>query len=79
MIKLNILNMDNFLDTINACQGEVYMIYPGGTTVNIHRQRGVQDGLSHQYHKNKNHLPLVLKIPNPKDYMRIVSYYAGDC
>ena len=25
VIKLNILNMKNFLDTVNACIGEVYI------------------------------------------------------
>ena len=30
MIKLNILNMENFLDTVNACTGKVYMLCPNG-------------------------------------------------
>ena len=29
--------------------------------------------------KTKNCLRLVLEVPNPTDYMNIVSYYAGDC
>ena len=29
--------------------------------------------------QNKNCLCLILEIPNPTDYMNIVSYYAGDC
>lgn len=32
-----------------------------------------------QYRQSKNCLPLVLSVPSPSDYMRIVSYYAGDC
>ena len=32
-----------------------------------------------QYFQNKNCLCLILEIPNPTDYMNIVSYYAGDC
>ena len=51
MVKLNILNMENFLDTVNACIGKVYMLCPS----------------------------LILEIPNPTDYMNIISYYAGDC
>ena len=35
MIKLNILNMENFLDTVNACTGKVYMLCPNGKKQNI--------------------------------------------
>ena len=28
---------------------------------------------------HKNCLRIILEIPNPTDYMNIVSYYAGDC
>ena len=28
VVKLNILNMENFLDTVNACIGKVYMLCP---------------------------------------------------
>ena len=70
MIKLNILNMKNFLDTVNACTGKVYMLCPNGK---------IQDNLWRQYFQNKNCLGLILEIPNPTDYMNIVSYYAGDC
>ena len=37
------------------------------------------EGLWRQHFQNKNCLRLVLEIPNPADYMNIVSYYAGDC
>lgn len=30
MVKLNILNMENFLDTVNACIVKVYMLCPNG-------------------------------------------------
>ena len=79
VIKLNILDMKNFLDTVNACIGKVYMLCPNGKKQNIKGEEKIQDSLWQQYFQNKNCLCLILEIPNPTDYMNIVSYYAGDC
>lgn len=79
MIKLNILDMKNFLGTVNACIGKVNMLCPDGKKIDINGKEEIQDGLLWQYRQNKNSLRLVLEIPNPRDYMSIVSYYAGDC
>lgn len=79
MVKLNILNLKRFLETVNACTGSVNMLCQDGKKVNINRAERVQEGLRQQYGQNGNSLKITLEIPNPKDYMSIVSYYAGDC
>lgn len=79
MVKLNILNLKNFLDTVGTCTDKVYMLYADGTKININKGKKMHEILWHQYYQNKNCLRLVLEIPNPKDYMSIISYYAGDC
>lgn len=79
MIKLNILNLKKFLEVVNECAGEVMMHRTDGKKVNIRRQYAIQNELWEQYRKNKDCLPIMLSIPTPKDYMSIVSYYAGDC
>lgn len=80
MIKLNILNMKNFLETVNnLCKGEVTMHCPDGKRQNISRQYAIQDELLKEYTANRNCLQLILDITNPHDYISIVSYYAGDC
>lgn len=79
MVKLNILNMERFLSTVNSCIGKVNMLCPDGKKVNINGEETVQDHLWQQYCQNENYLPLALEISNPRDYMNIVSYYAGDC
>ena len=71
--------MENFLDTVNACTDKVYMLCPNGKKQNINGEEKIQDSLWRQYFQNKNCLCLILEIPNPTDYMNIVSYYAGDC
>ena len=45
----------------------------------INGEEKIQDSLWQQYRQNNNCLRLILEIPNPGDYMSIVSYYAGDC
>ncbi len=79
MVKLNILNMKNFLDTVDACREEVCVFCEDGTKRNIRRDREAQNRLWEQYRRNRNCLGIRLEISNPKDYMSIVSYYAGDC
>ena len=79
VVKLNILNMKNFLDTVNSCSGKVNMLCPDGKIQNINGEEKIQGSLWRQYSQNKNCLRLVLEVPNPTDYMNIVSYYAGDC
>ena len=41
MIKVNILNLSGFLETINQCKGRVSMLAPDGEKVNITRQYSV--------------------------------------
>ena len=79
VVKLNILNMKYFLNTVNACTGKVIMLCPDGKKRNINGEERLQDSLWQQYCQNKNCLRLVLEIPDPTDYMSIVSYYVGDC
>ena len=79
MIKVNILNLSNFLKTINQCKGRVSMLVDDGSKVNITRQYSVQQDLSKQYEQNGKCLPLTLAFEEPKDYMAVVCYYAGDC
>ena len=79
MMKLNILNMKGFLETVNACKGMVNVLWSDGKWVNISRQYEIQNNLMKQYKENRNCLRLTVDIPTPQDYMCIVSYYAGDC
>lgn len=78
MIKLNILNVNEFLDTLNQCSGPVEMIRPDGTKANICRSLGAQALLREEFHANKGVLPLSLTFTEPKDYFKIVNYYIGD-
>ena len=45
----------------------------------IRRAWQLQDGLRAQHRQNRGALPITVVIPNGRDYLRVVSYYAGDC
>lgn len=79
MLKLNILNMKNFLKAVNECSGPVNLLSEGGKRENINKRYAVQKQLLQQYRQNGNSLKIVLDIPVPSDFLSIVSYYAGDC
>ena len=79
MMKLNILNMKNFLKVVNECRDEARVILPDGQKKNIRGHYAMQDLLLKEFEKNKGSLKIILEVVNPKDYMSIVSYYAGDC
>lgn len=79
MIKVNILNLSGFLETLNQCEGRVSMLAPDGAKINITRQYSVQQELAKQYLQNGRCLPLSLIFEKPKDYMAVVYYYVGDC
>lgn len=79
MMKLNILNMKNFLNVVNECRDEVRVILPDSKKKNIRNHYVMQGVLLKEFEKNKGCLKITLEVVNPKDYMSIVSYYAGDC
>ncbi len=79
MVKLNVLNMDNFLQAVNSCVEAVNLLHSDGSKVNINKQYEIQNQLLNQYRENNNCLCLSLDIPSPKDYMSIILYYIGDC
>jgi len=78
MIKLDVFNMKNFLQTVNECSGAINLLYPDGRKENINKQYGVQNELLQKHRENKGFLRLSLDIPAYKDYMRLVYFTIGD-
>ncbi len=79
MIKLNILNLKNFMEELDQCQGIVYMLGRNGKRDVLGRQPDIHANLKQRYLEGGGCLPLTLEFSDPGDYMRMVSYYAGDC
>lgn len=79
MLKLNILNMVNFLKTVNECGGPVVLVSPDGKHEDINKQESLQERLLKNYKDNRRSLKMRIDIAKPADYLKIVCYYAGDC
>ncbi len=79
MVKINIINMKSFLQTVNECSGTVNLLHPDGSRENINKQYGLQRELLQEHRENKNWLRLSLEVPALKDYLRIVYFTIGDC
>lgn len=78
MVKLNILNMENFLQMVNACSGAVNLLHSDGRKENMNHQYGLQRELRKRFEENGDFLRLSLDIPGARDYMSIISYYVGN-
>lgn len=78
MVKMNILNIEGFLQAVNDCLGPVYLLEDDGRA-DICRCEGWQQTLRRRHLANGGRLPLRLELPAPQDHMRLVCYYTGDC
>lgn len=79
MIKLNILDLNDFLHVVNECEGAVNLLYPGGKRENINKEYVAQNELRRTFKENKNYMRLSLDIPSPNDYMSIVFHHIRNC
>ena len=79
MVKLNIVNMNQFLNIVNNSAGTVRLLYPDGRKEPLNHQYTLQRSLRQRHLEAKRSLRLTLEIPNPKDYMKIVLFSIGDC
>lgn len=79
MLKLNILNMADFLKTVNECNGPIILVSGDGSRKNINKQESLQEQLFKSYQDNRRSLKMCINAAEPADYLKIVCYYAGDC
>ena len=73
MLKLNILNLDNFLETVNDCTGPVYRLCTDGKKENFCRAFRIQDELRKEYDAHRAQLPIHLEGPVLSEYRIICS------
>lgn len=79
MMKLNIINMESFLQTVNQCEGAVYLVSQDGQKRDINESYGIQAELLEKFAKNHRFLPITVEVPDSKDYMNIVCHYVVAC
>ncbi|EDR96467.1 hypothetical protein ANACAC_03090 [Anaerostipes caccae L1-92] len=62
----------------DRCSGPVNLLSEGGKSVDIRNSYSVQKNLFQEHRENGGRLHLGLKIPNVKDYFRLVNFSIGD-
>lgn len=77
MIRLDVIDMKQFLREVDQCSGVVYLCRPGRRKEDIRRNYELQNELGAQYRGNKERLRLNLEIPNTGDYFKIVNFMIG--
>ena len=78
MIKLNILDMNGFLQIVNQCSGAVNAIFPDGKRRDLNKSYAAQKVLWDQFRENQGSLALKLDFQKPEDYISIVYYYISE-
>lgn len=79
MFKLDVFQLDSFLNTVNECSGAVNLLEPDGTKEDLNKNYYAQEDLQQQFVANQSYLRLTLDIPCPKDYMKIVTSSISSC
>ena len=79
MIRINIFQMNDFLNVVNNCEGPVNLHSPDGTVIDIRQSPATQEGLKRQHQAEGCYSSLQLDIPMKTDYMNIVFFSIGDC
>ena len=73
MFKVTILNINDFLKTVNDCHGTVNLLHSDGRCEDLTSQFRAQSSLVRSFQEQGGYLRLALDVQNPKDYMKIVN------
>jgi len=78
MIKLNIHNMESFLQEIDKCSNNVFLIRTDGHKRLINHCIDTHSELKQNYYDNNRYLSISLDISNYKDYLNLIFYYISN-
>lgn len=79
MLKLNVLNVKRFWDTVNGCKDTIRLICEDGQKLELNKAYGLQKELSGKNTNPKDRMKVMLEIPDPTDFRRILAFCYGDC
>lgn len=69
-MKVKIKDMADFLNKVDMCTGEVYLVYSGGGSENIRQNALRQSELVDEWRNSGNCLMLTLEFPVYRDSLR---------
>lgn len=76
MVNVKITDIQKFLKKVDACSGDVYIVYPGGGTENIRENPVRQAALVDEWRENGKCLCLSLDIARRTDAFKLSSFSA---
>lgn len=78
ILKLEILNLPSFLETVATCRAPVLLKSASGCS-DIRHDEDMHTLMMKRFDEDGRHIHLELSTSDAHDYMAIISYYAGDC
>lgn len=73
-MNVKITDMEKFLQKVDACNSEVYIVYPGGGTENIRNNPLRQAELVDEWKANGKTINLVLNVSTRMDSFKLRSF-----
>lgn len=73
-MNVKITDMQKFLQKVEDCSGDIYIVYPGGGTENIHNNPVRQAELIDEWRANGQCLNLTLDISKRVDMQKLSSF-----
>lgn len=73
-MNVKITDMQKFLQKVEDCSGDIYIVYPGGGTENIHNNPVRQAELIDEWRANGQCLNLTLDISKRVDTQKLSSF-----
>lgn len=76
-LRLYVLNLKSFLQTLQRCTAPVELTLPDGSVHAYSDAPAMQELLTRTFAAHKKFLPLTVAVHAPQDYFSMVSYSAG--
>lgn len=73
-MNVKITDMQKFLQKVEDCSGDIFIVYPGGGTENIHNNPVRQAELIDEWRANGQCLNLTLDISKRVDMQKLSSF-----
>lgn len=79
MLKINVCNIERFVEVVNHCEGPVNLLMSDGKYMDLRRDVCLQNELFSNHENNTTRMPLHIDVSVTRDYMRLVYFMMSDC
>lgn len=79
VVSMTVFHLTPFLQAVNDCTGSIWLLGAQPAKADLHRNAALQQTLCGRHAANGNYSKLALDIPQPRDYLSLVQFYASNC